>query len=145
MLNDQFIQGMMDRIKLESLAARTEQLRIGELMLMLKQYPPELKLGSDADEAFRTSPKCIFSYRGYYDEVAINPFCDMTVGDLLKAFETAINSKTVFQGYKGGDFVYDKNTPVWFAEWGDPGGGMVVGVSRDGDTVTLETKKDDRW
>jgi hypothetical protein len=58
------------------------------------------------------------SYRGYYSDLALNPASgpEWTAGQLLQACKAVIN--TTLTGYKGGDFLMTKNTPVWLASYG---------------------------
>lgn len=44
-----------------------------------------------------------------------------------------------FMGYKGGDFVMSRQTPVWVANYGDAGHTAVIGVVDDGYQVILIT------
>lgn len=68
------------------------------------------------------------SYRGYYDHLALGTGDEpQTVAQLLAAAGGA-KGKT-FTGYKGGDYVMDGDTPVWFSEWGDNSGIGIVGVN----------------
>jgi hypothetical protein len=65
------------------------------------------------------------SYRGYYDQLAINYAIDiddngkenkMIVGEFLEICEKAVGS--YFEGYKGGKFKMGKGTPVWVSNYG---------------------------
>ena len=56
------------------------------------------------------------SYRGYYDNLAFEPEQEVSVKQMLKDAEYALNN--TFQGYKGGDFTMTKDTPVWLAYYG---------------------------
>lgn len=59
------------------------------------------------------------SYRGYYDQLAFEPAPSVTIGSMLAAAKSAIGK--TFIGWKGGEFVMDKWTPVWIAVRGDSG------------------------
>lgn len=56
------------------------------------------------------------SYRGYYDQVAFEPVDNTTVGKMLAHAKSAIGP--TFTGYKGGDYIYDRFTSVWIADYG---------------------------
>jgi hypothetical protein len=87
------------------------------------------------------APKGIDSYRGYYDHLAIGyaepepPWEDPKVGSVLAMLREA-NGKT-YEGYKGGDFRMDLDTPVWVANWSHSPGTTIIGVTGDYDTVIL--------
>lgn len=67
------------------------------------------------------------SYRGYYDRLAVEPGRTNTVGNFREELEDVLGNE--LEGYKGGQFLMKKNTPVYVAEWGDTGlalGGLTV-------------------
>lgn len=61
------------------------------------------------------------SWRGSYDEVAFVVEADISLGDCKKYIQQALTDK--FYGYKGGEYHYNRNTPVNFEEssssWSD--------------------------
>lgn len=114
-------------------AARNErlkdspQLTLGELILKLKALNKP-----DEDVCFdfeRATPTCLSSWRGSYCELAIrfdfesNPH---TVAKFIDLLEEAVGK--TYTGYKGGDFVMGKRTPVWVANYGHSGNTAVVDV-----------------
>lgn len=56
------------------------------------------------------------SYRGYYDELAFVPTCDVSVGDMLRDARSARN--VGFGGWKGGVFLMNDYTTCWLANIG---------------------------
>lgn len=99
------------------------QLMLGEIVLKLESVKnKELPLYIDLMDK---RPKGINSWRGRYDELAIqtedfgqykgkeNP----TVLEWIEVLKDVIGKE--FYGYKGGDFLMGKNTPVWLAEYGN--------------------------
>lgn len=121
--------------------ANSPQLLLGELILKLEQVKnKELPLFIDLLEK---RPKGIDSWRGSYCELAIqtesfgsyntdvvtyeseygNSYAQKeigcenpTVAQWIEVLKDAIGK--TFVGYKGGDFLMSKNTPVWLAEHG---------------------------
>lgn len=85
----------------------------------------------------------LVSYRGYYEQLALTPDGPVygseprTVGSLLTECREAIGK--TFQGYKGGDFVMGKMTPVWAAEASQCPGDAIIGVSLKKGIVELQT------
>jgi hypothetical protein len=84
------------------------------------------------------------SYRGYYDDLALERISDpTTAADVLAMCERALSE--TYEGYKGGDFRYDEDTPLWLAFYGITGL-AIVGVSKPADGVIgLVTKVVDAW
>src|SRR5690606_36368854 len=59
------------------------------------------------------------SYRGYYEDLAFEPCCEVTVAHMLETARKALDQ--TFEGYKGGDYVMTEDTPCWLAEYGSTG------------------------
>lgn len=123
----------------------SDQLTLGELILKLKhikqrKHNPEPMVVYDFCGLFPTN---ILSWRGAYDELALN-FIDldevikpMKLSDFIDMLLLADGG--IFAGYKGGEFVMSKHTPVWVANWGNVGSTAVVDVVDDGYQVILIT------
>jgi len=64
------------------------------------------------------SPIDVDSYRGYYKDLAIEygQDCDITVRDFHKMLMLSIGE--TYDGYKGGKFTMEKDTPLWVANYG---------------------------
>lgn len=64
-------------------------------------------------------PCGIRSYRGYYEELAIPGTMNKasTIDTWIKCLRD-VNGST-YQGYKGGEYVMTRNTPLWAASYGD--------------------------
>lgn len=56
------------------------------------------------------------SYRGYYDQLAFEPASNVSVGFMLSCAESALGA--IFEGWKGGDYMMDEDTPCWLAQEG---------------------------
>jgi hypothetical protein len=106
------------------------QMTLGELISALDSMPP------DAQVAFLIDAH---SYRGYYDDLAFEYHPDDTrpASDLLNECRAAMGQ--AFQGYKGGDFVMGKTTPLWVASYGCCGEKLIA-LNPDG---SIETAPDD--
>jgi hypothetical protein len=110
-----------------------QQMTVGDLIDELKRSPPENSLVFDF---CRYAPMGWGSYRGYYEDMALIPRKeDRTVKDFLAEMKEAIGKKMT--GYKGGDYVVQRATPVWVSEHGNADGTYVSGIVRDrwGSTV----------
>ena len=100
-------------------------------------------------------PTYAMSYRGYYQHLAFSiqepgekwPTWE---NDDRKAFHRTIeeflrelksNVGMVHEGYKGGDFTMNRDTPVWCTSYqSDASGTAIVGVEFDGYDYYLKTK-----
>ena len=81
------------------------------------------------------------SYRGYYSDLAFDESDEeKTVGELLKRCESAIGQ--TYEGYKGGDYIMNDNTPLWFSNWGHVSNIAIMNaeISVGGNDVILTTK-----
>jgi hypothetical protein len=112
------------------------QMTLGELIDELSKFKP------DAWVMFafgRLRPGHVESYRGYYDELAIEPDGteQRTVGDLLAELQAAVGC--TFMGYKGGEYVMGLDTPLWAAEHGSAFQACIVGVTDDYGDALIET------
>ena len=82
----------------------------------------------------------LVSYRGYYADLAFVPIADeASTATVRTAIVGAVGA--TFEGYKGGDFLMDRDAPLWIAADGDVTGIAVVGVDVIGGLrVRLVTK-----
>jgi hypothetical protein len=85
------------------------------------------------------SPGELRSYRGYYSDLAFEPAdSPATVGTVLASLRAALGA--TFEGYKGGDFIMDKETPLWVSHWGSCSDRALIGVAAVGGSVVFVTK-----
>lgn len=114
-----------------------KQLTIEELISEIKEKAPSARTVEavcveplDGDKRPIGWAGEVMSYRGYYDELAIDieaeprTSCEL-VGDLQDAI-----GKT-FTGYKGGEYEMCKHTPVWVSRYGQCDQYAVIGVRED--------------
>ena len=128
--------------------ARSDQLTLGELILKIepiaarqestiKTYAHEAMVQYDFENLF---PTLIDSWRGSYCELALNFKTEgekLTVTAFLQMLKDTIG-KTL-EGYKGGDFLMSKHTPVWVANYGNSGNTAVIEVIDEEHTVIIVT------
>jgi hypothetical protein len=89
---------------------------LGEIIDYLRTLPPDMIVERGFDHPH--------SYRGYYEDLAFEPALNVTVKQMLAAAEYA-NGHT-YEGYKGGDYVMDRETDCWLANYGDCGVPIVI-------------------
>lgn len=89
----------------------------------------------------RGSPGGLGSYRGYYSDLAFETGAPCMVDSVLKHAKKALD--TIFEGYKGGDFLMDADTPLWRSEWGECSGVAIMDIRVEPYKVTMITKKVD--
>jgi len=116
---------------------RTNQLTLGELILKLepitekqeeiiKKYKHEATIVYDFEYLFPTN---LNSWRGSYEELALNFQSEgeeLTVTKFLKLLKNTIGK--TFYGYKGGDFIMNRHTPLWVANYGHSGSTAIVDI-----------------
>lgn len=107
----------------------SEQITIADLLREAR----EIKYTKDATARFcfgEFYPTGVCSYRGYYDNLALNYSNDhskrMEVKNLIKIVESSVGSK--FIGYKGGEFEMGLHTKLWCANYGEAPNVGVVGI-----------------
>lgn len=125
------------------------QMTIGEMITKLETIDPQRKdYKGDTQERHvyldfcDTRPTGLDSWRGSYREIAIQfdeETSPMSLTEFLALLRGAIGK--TYQGYKGGDFVMGKHTPVWVANYGNSGSTGVVGIESDDYVVTVITGK----
>ena len=97
------------------------QLTLSELILKLEdKQDKKLPVIFDGRKYYPTG---IGSWRGSYCELAISystTTCHMTAKGFLNILKNTIGRTLV--GYKGGDFLMGKTTPVWVANYGESWG-----------------------
>lgn len=93
----------------------SEQLMLIELIIALEGVPDK-SVPVVFDEAHW--PVDISSWRGSYSELAVEYGGDkhLAVSEFLYVLKEAIGQK--YEGYKGGEFLMGKNTPLWVANYG---------------------------
>jgi hypothetical protein len=66
------------------------------------------------------------SYRGYYSDLSFDVMsaAPKTAGQVLADLRAALGA--TFEGYKGGDFVMDSDTPLWVSAYGSASGDAVM-------------------
>lgn len=125
-------------------------LTLGKLREMGEQYPDArfVLLGGDFTEGVARSIGRPNSYRGYYADCAFEEISETMRGkDIVEMCDFI--SDTTFTGYKGGEFRYGPETPLWLAYWGDTGlaitsaMGLPVHPDDGGMVVVLETREID--
>lgn len=86
-------------------------------------------------------PTTLGSYRGYYNELALgydNTFNYQSprAGELLTKLDLAVGRS--FPGWKGGEYIMDKYTPVWAANSGEATSCGIVGFIDAGWSIIIQ-------
>ncbi len=119
-------------------------LTLGTLVAALEGENADMPVIYDMPVTFGRSgkvyPSAPDSYRGYYSDLSFPPSdTPITVGELLREAKDAIGS--TFEGYKGGDFTMDAETPLWASPYGSANGIAVMQAEIVGDQLVLRTKQ----
>lgn len=130
---------------------KSDQLTLGQLIAKLEPIvarQPEIieKYSQEAEVVFDFEylfPTRFASWRGSYDELALN-FSSREAGkkplgvsEFLKMCKGTIGQ--TFWGYKGGDFMMGKATPIWIANYGNSGNTALIEVVDNEYQVILMT------
>lgn len=125
--------------------AARETMTLGQIIREVEKAKPDAVVNF----AFaRLSPNGIASSRGTYSQLAIGYAVDRTViaADMLTMLRGANGS--TFDGYKGGEYVMDLDTPVWVDNWGEWTGTAIVSIEVENgetySTVTIHTARVER-
>lgn len=131
-----YINDTLKARRSESLA-KSDQLTLGEIILKVEAI---IKNKEEIVKRCNNEPTVVFdfehlhpnsidSWRGSYEELALG-FTDegkeMTITEFLKMLKDTLG-KTL-TGYKGGDYLMSKHTPIWVANYGNAGNTAVIEV-----------------
>lgn len=147
-MND-FIHHIIKKERLENLKD-SPQLTLGNFISCLskiKETEVDQESISVQFDFGSAIPTTLGSWRGSYDELALGyeltgysgegDYGSMTVDKLLEELEGAIGK--TFTGWKGGDFVMSKDTPIWVSNTGDASETGIVGVLNLGYKIVILT------
>jgi len=121
------IQALIDGIGAKEQRARAgTQMTLGEMIEALKEMTPDTEIRGLGE---------LYSYRGYYCDLAFEPSDDDELAsELLARCTDAMGA--VFTGYKGGDFVMGALTPLWVSCYGEASGQRIMSLGDDGSVIT---------
>lgn len=88
---------------------------LGKLLNQLSKADPNVLVQYKDGKA----PGEPHSYRGYYEDLAFQDQNEITVAELIAVLK-GCDGKT-YDGYKGGDYVMGRDSPLWRAWKGDCG------------------------
>lgn len=133
-----------------ALPQQTEHITLGKLLALLTDADdnqPDKKqyVFFDFCSAF---PVLMEAYRGTYKEISIRfGFHPEHQPPTLVQFKNEVESciGSTFEGYKGGWFTMNENTPVWVDNYGKCTSTMVTGVSVYGWGVCINTSYSTRF
>lgn len=100
----------------------TGQLTISQIREKCEDLPPNLPIVvfCESDPRYHGAyPSKLNSYRGYYDELAIDVSHEKTMSLDVFAEEMRRALYRTYFGYKGGEYSMYDETFVWLAEYGD--------------------------
>lgn len=121
-----------------------DQLTLGQVIDVLERVDDKSR-GVAFDFA-ATAPTRVRSYRGYYDQPALGwaatgysgSHQPPSVADLITELRGAVGR--TFEGWKGGDYTYDFDSPLWVDNPGDCNGTYITGADTEGYYVVLKTE-----
>ena len=134
------IQALLDAISESGRRERSNyHVTLGRLIEELEKLNNE---GWDRPVVFAHggSPRSPHSYRGYYSDLSFESGGEIMAKELAAICRDALGR--TFEGYKGGDYVMSKETPLWAAPYGCCGL-AIVSIIVTADKVILGTKEVD--
>lgn len=137
------LQKLMDVLNEQNRLTRGQyQMTLGGLIAALQEMPGDAEVAFN-DDGRSPDPESLHSYRGYYSDLAIDSHAGKTLcRDLLASLVNADGES--FEGYKGGDYVMDDDTPVWRDSYSEAKGIAIMDAYlADDGRVILTTKKVD--
>jgi hypothetical protein len=138
MLNNAIAAKRAEELKTSS------QLTLGEIILKLENCSLKDNDGDNKEVRFGFGyfrPTTIDSWRGSYCELAIGydeKAEEKTAEQFLKELKEAVGKTYV--GYKGGDFLMGKNTPVWVSNYSQCPNVAVVDIVDKGYWILIKTE-----
>lgn len=126
-------------------------LTLGKLREIAESYPEArfVLLGGDHSEGVAETIGDPHSYRGYYADCSFETVQETKRGREIAAMCDTIE-RNVYEGYKGGEYRYGPETPLWVAPYGCTGSALVGAVALPthpddggGVYVVLETREID--
>ena len=117
------LQRMIDAMSDVTRNTRSDyHLTLAGLIEALKEADPKAIVLFDWN---RESPNYPHSYRGYYSDLSFHwKGNELTVESFLEGCEDSLGR--TFTGWKGGDFIMDKDTLLWAADFGDTGRAIIA-------------------
>ncbi|MFN7340112.1 MAG: hypothetical protein ACK5VI_03410 [Opitutia bacterium] len=111
-------------------------LTLGQLINRLEKMPKNRRLLTSDGRGIEG----LGSYRGYYSDLALHPVDGpvWTAAQLHRACRGVLGA--ALTGYKGGEFLMEKNTPLWLASYGCLGP-AIMDLTPDGILVTSNLDK----
>lgn len=112
------LQKIIDELSRQKQELRKKEMfTLGDLINELEKFPKEWKVYI---KPFHLIPQNFTSYRGYYSDLCLTYTTRdeskerTTVGSLL-AMAKEVDGKELL-GYKGGEFLMNKETPIWVSD-----------------------------
>jgi len=112
-------------------------LTLGQAIDTLRKLPNDTLVQFDWNELSPSSPD---SYRGYYADLAFTwTENSVTVGAFLAECQRALGH--TYEGYKGGAYYMDLNTPLWASPYGTTiGARAIMAITQANGIVVLTTR-----
>ena len=103
-------------------------LTLGKLIEILDLYPD-----------FTIEMQAPHSYRGYYSDLSFEPSHAIEASDLSKILKNNILNQKL-EGYKGGEYLMDEDTPLWLDYYGEYTGTAIVRIIPVFGSLVIETR-----
>ena len=122
--------GFMDSLRRER---SSYHLTLGKMIVILERMPPQTIIRTADGRSLGRA----HSYRGYYADLAFEPVqgSEQNAAELATVCRLTLGKS--FEGYKGGFFWMNKDTPLWISSYGESSGEAIIGLGEDGVLLTM--------
>jgi hypothetical protein len=125
------IDNFLDQAKIDR---SRYHLTLGELISVLEASGPGALVQFDFDHSL--SPCFPHSYRGYYSDLAFEVGSGAMTAFYFLGICQGVLGETL-RGYKGGEFLMSKDTPLWVADYGCSGRAIIKALPGDGVLILI--------
>lgn len=133
-----FVDNLNEQMKIKS----GSEYNLGDLIDDLEPYKEDFLQVEFEDGS---KPVDFDSWRGSYCELMLTYSQEGSM-DSYSFYRKAFNTNgSMFTGYKGGDFIMDRLTPIHKDCYGGASGDKVIGIEKRGNKLIILTREDKWW
>lgn len=131
-----FINMMNEKSKIES----GKEYNLGNLIEDLKPYKNDF-LKVEFDDG--SIPDDFDSWRGSYCELALGYTNNGEIDSATLSRKAYNANGAMYEGYKGGEFTMDLNTPIHQDNYGEYGNRKIIGIEKKDNKLIIKTRTEE--